>query len=163
MSIFNQLLVKLCDGTLRRFLFFWAVAFWLGGFMFYGGVVIDAGAKALGSHRRQGFITQQVTNRLNQAGAVALPLMLWNVTGIWRHRRRSTRVFLAITWLTMAAVQIELFLLHPMMDRLLDTKARAILDDAQFIRLHVVYLTSSTVQWLAGLVHVWCAVLKGDD
>jgi hypothetical protein len=100
------LLAKLSDGTVRRFLFVAAVAFWLGGFMFYGGVVIDAGAKVLGSHRKQGFVTERVT----------------------------------------------------VMDRLLDPAAKAVLDPGRFDDLHVVYLTSSTVQWAAGMIHVWCAV-----
>jgi hypothetical protein len=155
----SKLIVKkFSDGTVRRFLFVAAVAFWLGGFMFYGGVVIEVGAKVLGSHRKQGFITQQVTDCLNVAGAVALPIILWNAMAVWGMRGRLARFLLAATWVTMAAIQIELFALHPVMDRLLDAKARTILDDERFDALHVVYLTSSTVQWAAGVIHVWCAV-----
>src|SRR5260370_29138158 len=56
--LFKLLVGKFADGTVRRFLFFAAVAFWLGGFSFYGGVVIEVGSRVLGSHLKQGFITQ---------------------------------------------------------------------------------------------------------
>lgn len=143
--------------TIRRFLFVAAVAFWLGGFTFYTSVVVHIGGRSLGSVR-QGFITQRVTEWLNVAGAVALPLMLWNMLAIWRARGRALRFALAATWVVMALVQVGLFALHPMMDRLLDSGAKHVLDYDRFDRLHYVYLMSSTVQWAAGLLHVWCAV-----
>jgi hypothetical protein len=146
----------ICDGTFRRFLFFAAVAFWLGGFTFYSAVVIHVGTRVLGSHVKQGLITQRVTEWLNVAGAVALPVMLWNARAVWAARGRALRLTLAATWAIMALVQAELFALHPTMDRLID--GRAVLDVAAFDRLHVAYLTSATVQWAAGLVHVWCAL-----
>src|SRR6478609_2168075 len=106
--------------ALRRFLFVAAVAFWLVGFTFYSAVVIHVGARVLGSQLRQGLITQRVTDWLNLAGAIALAVMLWNLAAIWRARTRPLRLLLAVTWLLMAIVQIELILLHPSMDRLLD-------------------------------------------
>jgi hypothetical protein len=147
--------------TIRRFLFIAAVAFWLGGFTFYTSVVIHIGGRSLGSVR-QGFITQRVTDWLNVAGAVALPLMFWNMAATWRARTRPLRLALAATWVLMALVQIELFALHPLMDRLLDAGAKHVLDYERFDRIHYVYLMSSTVQWAAGLVHVWCAVAGAE-
>src|SRR5690242_12724696 len=144
-------------GPIRRFLFIAAVAFWLGGFTFYTSVVIPVGTRTLGSVR-QGFITQQVTGWLNVAGAVALPLMLWNLAAVWRARGRAVRIALLGTWVLMAAVEVELFAMHPMMDRLLDLRAKHVLDYARFDRLHYIYLMSSTIQWAAGLLHVGCAV-----
>jgi hypothetical protein len=150
------------DGTVRRFLFAAAVAFWLGGFTFYSAVVIHVGHRVLGSQLKQGFVTQRVTNWLNLAGALALLVMLWNARAVWRERGRLGRLgrlgrfVLAGTWVLMAAVQVELFVLHPAMDALLDTAARVVLDDPAFRRLHFVYLMSSTAQWAAGLLHVWC-------
>lgn len=155
---YGPVLNKVRDGTVRRFLFVIAVAFWIGGFMFYGGVVIDVGATVLGSHLKQGFVTQQVTNRLNVAGIVALPIILWNAVATRKHRGRVVRFLLFATWVVMAAVQIELLALHPCMDRLLDAKARMILDDDRFYSFHIAYLTSSTVLWAAGMIHVWCVV-----
>jgi hypothetical protein len=146
------------DGTVRRFLFMAAVAFWIGGFTFYTTVVIHVGHAVLGSQLKQGFITQRVTGWLNVAGAVVLPVLLWNTVAIWRVRGRVLQILLMSTWLVMAAVQVELFALHPVMDRLLDARARAVLDYNRFDVLHAVYVTSSTVQWAAGLLHVWCAV-----
>lgn len=163
MRSIRQLTTRFRDGTVRRSLFVWAVAFWLGGFMFYSLVVVDAGATALKSHRKQGFVTQRVTDRLNVAGAVALPVLLWNVAGVWRFRGSVARVLLVATWVVMAAVQVELFALHHVMDRLLDASAKVVLDDGRFYPLHAVYLTSSTLQWAAGVVHVWCAVAGNES
>ena len=146
--------------TIRRFLYLAAVAMWLGGFTFYGAVVIPAGMKVLGSHLRQGFITQQVTQSLNLIGAIALPILLWNAVAAWPERGRLLRLGLALTWIVMALIQIELFALHPMLDRLLDPHARAILDDDRFDLLHRVYLVSSTAQWVAGIVHAWCVAAE---
>jgi len=155
---FDFLIAPFRDGTVRRFLFTAAVAFWLGGFTFYGSIVIPAGMKVLGGHVKQGFVTQEVTNWLNLAGAVALPVMLWNTIAIWRARGQFLRFTLAATWLAMAAVLVELFVLHPYLDRLLDAHSKTILDYDRFDDLHRVYLLSATAQWGAGAVHVWCAV-----
>jgi hypothetical protein len=142
-------------GPIRRFLFIAAVAFWLGGFTFYTSVVIPVGTRTLGSVR-QGFITQQVTGWLNVAGAIALPLMFWNMAAVWRAASRPLRFALVATWVLMAVVEVELFALHPAMDRLLDIRAKHVLDYGRFDHLHYIYLMSSTFQWAAGLIHVWC-------
>jgi hypothetical protein len=57
----------------------------------------------------------------------------------------------------MAVVQIELILLHPALDRLLGPQAK-VLDYDRFDILHRIYLMSSTVQWGAAIVHIWCDV-----
>jgi hypothetical protein len=149
---------KVKDGTLRRFLFVAAVAFWLGGFTFYFSVVIPTGIKVLHGHVKQGFIAQQVTAWLNLSGAVALPILLWNMLAILSARGRWARWTLIATWAVMAVVQVELFLLHPALDRLLDPQAREVLDYDRFDMMHRVYLMSSTFQWAAALLHVWCAL-----
>ena len=149
---------KFRDGTVRRFLFTAAVAFWLGGFTFYTGVVILVGEHVLGSSLRQGFITQQVTGWLNIAGAAALPFLLWTTWALWPHRGRVTRFGLAATLFLIAAIQLELFALHPFLDRLMDARAHDLLDYDRFDHLHFIYITSATVQWAAGLLHVWCAL-----
>jgi len=144
--------------AVRRFLFIAAVAFWLGGFTFYSAVVIQVGFRVLGSHLRQGLITQRVTDWLNLGGAIALLVMLWNMAAIWRARGPVLRFAICFTWLVMAIIQVELILLHPVIDRLLDPVNRQILDDKKFGQLHRIYLMSATVQWAAGLVHVWSAI-----
>lgn len=158
MRLSTFVLAPFRDGTVRRFLFTAAVAFWLGGFTFYGAIVIPAGMKVLGGHLRQGFITQQVTQSLNLAGAVALPIMLWNTIAIWPARSWLARLLLATTWVVMTLVQTGLFVLHPYLDRLLDLHARTILDYDRFDELHRIYLMGATVQWGAGMIHVWCAL-----
>jgi hypothetical protein len=74
----NSIRRTIDDGTLRRFLFVAAVAFWIGGFTFYGSIVIPTGIQVLHGHVKQGFITQQVTNWLNLSGVIGLPILLWN-------------------------------------------------------------------------------------
>ena len=39
--------------SVRRLLVVWTLAFWQGGFMFYGGVVIPVGSRILGSDLEQ--------------------------------------------------------------------------------------------------------------
>ena len=53
---------------LRQFVLLVSLMFWQGGFMFYGGVVVEIGGRLLGSETQQGFITQSATNYLNLAG-----------------------------------------------------------------------------------------------
>jgi hypothetical protein len=149
---------KVRDGTLRRFLYIATVAFWLGGFTFYSAVVIHVGHHVLGSRVRQGLVTQVVTNWLNFAGCIALALMIWSTLAIGQSAGRWTWRIALAALLIMVAVQVELLILHPVMDRLIDIKARAILDEAEFRRLHLVYMTSATVQWGAGVIHIWCTV-----
>jgi hypothetical protein len=91
----------------------------------------------------------------------ALAVMLWNVWAVWPAKGRLVRVLLLATWIGMAAVQAELFALHPVMDRLLDAQARQVLDYDRFDALHRVYLLSASAQWAAGVLHVWCAVAGG--
>jgi hypothetical protein len=151
---------KVRDGTLRRFLYIAAVAFWLGGFTFYSAVVIHVGHHVLGSRVRQGLVTQVVTNWLNFSGVIALVLMLWSTLAIGRSAGWWTWRVALVAWVLIALVQVELLIMHPMMDGLIDIKARAIVDEVEFRRLHLIYMTSATVQWGAGIIHVWCVVSK---
>jgi hypothetical protein len=140
----------------RRFIVISAIAFWLGGFTFYAGVVVPTGVKVLGTHKAVGFITQEVTRWLNVAGVIALSIFLVNLLPGWRQSGRGLRRLLMITWMVMAAIEIELFILHPVMDRMLTTHpVREILDVDRFDNWHRVYLMSTTIQWFLGVVHVW--------
>lgn len=140
--------------AVRRFLVIAAIAFWLGGFTFYAGVAIPMGVQVLGGHRTVGFITERVTNWLNVAGGAALAILLWEMLAGWRGRGKRLNLILLLTWAFMACVQVELVCMHPVMDRLLDPRAREILDEDRFDLLHHVYLWSTTAQWLMGVIHV---------
>src|SRR5438270_4855818 len=94
--------------AVRRFLAIAALAFWLGWFTFYAGVAIPMGVEVLGTHRAVGFITERVTNWLNVAGVAALTIFLWNLLPGWRGRGKVLRWTLLVTWLVMAAIEIEL-------------------------------------------------------
>jgi hypothetical protein len=143
--------------ALRQFVVIAAIAFWLGGFTFYSGVAIPMGVEVLGTHRRVGFITERVTNWLNVAGVVALAIFFWNMVLGWRGSGKVLRYTLLVTWLLMAAIEVELISLHPVMDRLLVTQPiRDILDPDRFDTLHHVYLISTSIQWFFGMIHVWC-------
>ncbi len=132
----------------RRSLVLAAFLFWQGGFTFYAAVVIPAGREVLGSHRQQGFVTRKVTNGLNAAGAVALPLLAWDAA-VCRAGRRGR-------WLTCAGMAATLGLLvwmHPRLDALLDAESLHVLDGAAFYTWHRAYLWVTAAQWLCALTH----------
>ncbi len=136
---------------IQRSLVVFAIAFWLGGFTFYGAIVIHVGAEVLGSHAAQGQVTQEVTRWLNLAGAIAQSILLWNTLTT---RRSTPQLFhvLLVTWNVMAAIEVILFVLHPKMDRLLLASPEN-LDQAAFRNLHEWYVNLSSVQWGVGLIH----------
>jgi hypothetical protein len=138
---------------LRRMLVLVALMVWQGGFTFYGLVVIRAGQEVLGSHRVQGFITQQVTNSLNLAGALALLLLAWDVFlahdgRVWRRRLRWG------LWSSMVLALAVLVWLHPRLDALLDADSYRILEAGPFRILHTIYLNTSTFQWACSLAYL---------
>ena len=137
----------------RRFLILAALSFWQGGFTFYAAVVVPVGQEELGSHREQGFITRQVTNFLNLAGAAALVPLAWDAAAAedrqaWRRKLR---------WLALVGMAVTLGVLiwlHPRLDALLDTETREILHHRVFRREHRWYLWVSTVQWGFALLYL---------
>ncbi|HET6248271.1 MAG TPA: DUF4149 domain-containing protein [Tepidisphaeraceae bacterium] len=143
--------MKLFLEVFRRFAFVSSVVLWLGGFTFYTGVVIPTGARALHSHLKQGLVTQQVTGWLNLIGIVALAILLWNVLATPRRAKWAYWTAMA-TWIVMALVQIALFVLHPIMDRLI-VKGH-VTDEDRFVKLHGIYGAISTAQWACGVIHV---------
>jgi hypothetical protein len=133
----------------RRFLTLVAFAFWQGGFAFYTAVVVPTGTDVLGSAAAQGFITRKVAIWMNVAGAVAVPIFLWDAAATRPFRR--SRITLA---LLLAAGLIGLTLLHPRLDALLDKVSERVLDGHEFLPMHRKYLWISTAQWAVGVVYL---------
>jgi hypothetical protein len=133
----------------RRFLTLVAFAFWQGGFTFYTGVVVPTGTGVLGSAAAQGFITRQVAIWMNIAGAVAVPILLWDAAATRQFRR--SRITLT---LFLAAGLIALALLHPRLDAMLDHVNERVIDRQAFMPMHRAYLWISTAQWAIGVVYL---------
>src|SRR5947199_8377122 len=105
----------------------------MGGFTFYSSFAIPAATELLeGGHRAAGFITQRVTGPLNVCGVIALALLLWNIFAGWRDASPGERRWLAGTWLFLAAGEIALLVLHPLLDAKLDVAARRLLPETNF-------------------------------
>jgi hypothetical protein len=114
-------------------------------------VVVPVGGRPLGSELEQGFITQSVTNHLNEAGVVCL--VVWGVV-LWIDARRASliRVISWALWGALALGQAVLFLLHSSMDRVLESDTHTILEPQQFHWMHRAYIATSSAQWLASLM-----------
>jgi hypothetical protein len=133
---------------LRRFLVLAGLMFWVGGFTFYGAVVVPVGLHEIGV-AQQSRVTGPATFALNVAGAVALVPFLWDVLrcGDPSVRRQGVRW---VTWAGMALTLAGLFWLH----RLLTLHVLAGLpsSDPSFHMMHRAYLWVGTVQWACALV-----------
>lgn len=137
----------------RRFVVVHAFAFWQGGFVVYGGVVVPVGTAVLGSDRLQGFVTQQVTGWLNLLGVAWCVALAWDC-----HAVRGDRLRVALVAVC-AALLAVLFAVHPAMDALLDGETQKVLDRKLFRRLHQVYLGVSTLHWLLAMAVAWRTLL----
>lgn len=115
---------------------------WLGGFTFYGLVVIPTGAAVLGEHRAFGFVTQQVTLWLNALAVLTLVLRL---PALRRERRQRW------AWIVAAATTAALITLHPYATSFLDLAHHDVRDPLTFYQVHRVYLITAAGQWLAFL------------
>lgn len=149
--------------AVRRFLVVAAFAFWMGGFTFYSGVVIEIAATTLRSHRASGFITQQVTHWINIAGMIALAVFLWNVCALWPRVSSRIRIALTITWAVLLATLLGLIIVHGCLDKIVEASTHSVLDEERFASLHQVYLITSTVQWSAALIHMFTVVMMWNE
>jgi hypothetical protein len=137
-----------------RFLAAAALAFWIGGTTFYALVVVPTGTRFLGTVE-QGFLTSQVTTKLNWIGLACLVVLLPGA-------RRSK--LLAGSWLILATTLATLLWLHPRLASYLDSASLIVTSEAAFYQWHRVYLLVTAVQWLAGLVQLGGLVgLPGKD
>ncbi len=133
-------------------------AVWFGGFTFYVSFVVPIGSEILGSAREQGFITQQVTHRLNLMCAIALVFMLVESIASWRRLPCCQRVVQLGSVLVVGLLLIWLFLLHPQLDQLLDVKRHRVLDRQNFYQIHRVYLWVSTFQWFFAWIWLFACI-----
>jgi hypothetical protein len=143
---------------LRRFAVLAVLMFWQGGFLFYAAVVVPIGADVLQSHTKQGFITRQVTNWLNVAGAIGLAVLLWDLL-VAAEPRRWLRWLRWAAWIVALVSLLALVILHERLDELLQPAQFQILDREQYRDLHRFYLWTSTVQW--GALIVWLLLTLG--
>src|SRR5438067_11181166 len=95
-----------------RFLVVAALMFWQGGFTFYSAVVVPLGQDIFG--KRQGFLTREVTDYLNLAGAIALLLLAWDVAAV--SDRPFRRLLRWLCWAVMAVGLAVLLWLQPHLD-----------------------------------------------
>jgi hypothetical protein len=144
---------------LTRIAAFLCFAVWWGGFTFYALVVVPTGHRVLHSKVRQGFITQQVTVKLNTIGVAALVLLACEIafTRPAARAKAPWRTMLAC-WAVLCATLIALMILHPHLDALLDATKHEVIDDDRFYSLHRWYLIVATLQWFSGLGYVAAAL-----
>ncbi len=128
-----------------RFLAAAALAFWIGGTTFYALVVVPTGSRLFGTVE-QGFLTAQVTTKLNWIGLACLVVLVPAA----RHSR-----LLAGSWLILAGTLAALFWMHPRLAGYLDSASLVVTNEATFYQWHRVYLLVTALQWLAGVVQLW--------
>ena len=137
------------DSTLLRTFVLAAFAMWFGGFGFYVSIVVPIGTEVLGSAMDQGMITRQVTVWLNIFCAIALVAMFADLLVTWSGSSAAVRWSLSGLSLVILVLLVALFILHPMLDRMIDVESKTTSDAALFYNLHRVYLWASTIQWMA--------------
>jgi hypothetical protein len=132
-----------------RFASIIAMSVWLGGFMFYGGLVIPILDDAFGQLDAGMLVTRHATSRLNIVGFGTL--LVWSVLiglearihPLWA---RNARIF----FLMMTAMGLGiLVILHMRMSRHLDSQGVR-----DFKPFHRLYLIISTLQWVANMAIV---------
>jgi hypothetical protein len=143
--------------SLRRLLVIQILLLWQGGFHFYTAVVVSTGTAVLGSAAAQGAITARVTDALNRIGAVGLAILALELVlaGDPSWRRRYARWW---CWGIAFAAQGLLFVFHQLLDAFMDPARTRVVIGPPFYPVHRLYLWTSTVQWLAGVVFVWLTV-----
>ncbi len=135
-----------------RYLLLTTFVIWWGGFTFYALAVVPSGHSVLKSRMRQGFITEQVTRKLNILGVLTLSFI---AAELCRKQRKKETFRIATAWASwtgMAVTLVMLIWLHEKLGALLDFDRRTVLDDAQFYQMHRIYLLVASVQWLSGAV-----------
>ena len=86
---------------------------------------------------------------MNWIGVATLAIGLLDVYVERRLRTNLVTKLLLGILIFLAVMLIALFVLHPMLDKLLEPEHEHVNDDARFYQLHRIYLWVSTVQWIA--------------
>jgi hypothetical protein len=137
------------------------LAGWIGGLTLYASAVVPIAHRVLDDARAQGFVTREVTACLNVAAALSLLPLGWTALADGRAAGRALRIWLYGSGLLLAAAVAALFALHPRLDAFLDPALKAVAERGRFHRLHEVYLIVTTVQWVAGLLHLGASIAAG--
>ena len=135
--------------TTRRFLVLTALMFWLGGFMFYGAVVVPIVRETLPGPERS-TITRDVTAWMNLVGTIAVLVMFVDV---WAGGS-AARKWRWVAWLGMTLPLPLLVWLHGEMSRQMMEPGFHRTDIRPFLTWHRVYLLTNTAQWFAGMIFV---------
>jgi hypothetical protein len=130
---------------------------WVGGFTFYGAIVIPILHEAYGG-LESGRITQRVSDWINLIGLGTLALW-WALAWAERRRgpiaaRRIRFALLVLTTLALAFLAID----HEILDDRLDRFGLT-----GFYGYHRVYLIASTIQWVANLALVPVTLAIGRE
>lgn len=142
MSVFNHWAAL----AFFRFSALVGMCVWLGGFTFYGGIVIPILDEAIGQVDTGMLVTRYVTKNLNLIGFSTVSLWWWLL--FLEHDKRSRLVrWGRCALLIFSTVCLGLLILtHRVMEQHLDHSG---LKD--FKPLHRTYLMVSTIQWAANL------------
>jgi hypothetical protein len=121
------------------------LSLWLGGFTFYSALVIPILHDQL-SATEAGFVTQRVTTRLNDIGAIALVACWAEALVVRRPSNLRLRPIRLILLAATSALLLFLAGLHRVMD---DRLEMGHFD--HFYPLHRAYLIASTIQWAVNI------------
>jgi hypothetical protein len=141
---------------LARFLALGALSLWIGGFTFYGGVVIPILHEFL-STSEAGEITRQVTDVLNLIGLATVAF--WSVLLVLE-RKQGPGWARRLRMLALGGVVVLLAgqgILHQVMDARLDAGSLR-----GFYQFHRVYLGGSTLQWGLNLFVLYLSLILWD-
>jgi hypothetical protein len=133
---------------IRRFLVVFALMFWMGGFMFYGAVVVPTNRIELKDMPQRGTITQKVTEWMNFAGTLALLVLFVDAYASASGRQLGRW----ISWTGMMIPHLFLIWLHNELTKQMAVPGFHLSDMKGFLIWHRVYLITNTVQWFSGMV-----------
>jgi hypothetical protein len=135
---------------------------WWGGFTFYASVVVPIGMRILGSHVIMGLITERVSIYINALCGLAIMLGFWYLLAYKPTFPKKRWKFMLLNLLFLGAFLIGLSVLHTIMDGYLDIQGKKVTDEPYFYYLHRIYLLTSTLMWLQGVVHL-ISILKNNE
>jgi len=140
-----------------RALFLLAFALFWGGLTFYTGFVVRISHDVLEDTMSGGLITQRTTTILQTLGLITVVLMFVNGVSVARQSPRFGYA-LVIIGLLLGATLIGLFIVHGLLDDVIDVDAFEVTDYDSFRAGHRRYNQLTTVEWTLGLVYLLVTV-----